>query len=591
MFRTARRITPLIRTLLVGSLCVAGAAASGASVIGCADENAPETHVKRLDDPATRPAAVTRLIQFFEDAMTRDNKDRSGPTVKPLLDKIVEPMTKVCVAGDLDERTNSKLVKFLSDARDERGAPCLVKALKDFKPEATEEDVRWAARAVGPMKLKDASGPLLDVFIKLRPSKLKKVPELYRDVHDALLDIADPAWESQLLERLNRPIKDRKDTQALRDEVYWQVTSAEILGVLRSQKAVKPLIKAVLSPMKADIAPTAVNALIKIGKPAIEPAIALLKSEDKELVDYSKGESLKAAEGPDGKVPESAQKAAATAHIGAAAIILATIGREEAAAPMIEVLDKGDDVARAIIARELPKLPKTPETMKAFQTAYEKTPISLSIPPGLGAREALLEAAGTFFDASLVPWMVKTALDARGEESDLDPIRAATLTTAMKLMTSEQVPEVEKLYNAKAQGPDGKPTTLGKAYEKELKVAKDLIAACGDKVDCYLTKLGEPASQAKETQFQGIKAAYMVGVYGSPDVRQKLVALMPKLTNAAVRFVAVSVIDRFSPKGDAAMASALQKIVDEAEQSKDQNKIAANAPFKTVIYRLNARAQ
>ena len=106
-----------------------------------------------------------------------------------------------------------------------------------------------------------------------------------------------------------------------------------------------------------------------------------------------------------------------------------------------------------------------------------------------------------------------------------------------------------------------------------------------------LAKLAEPASHAKETQFQGIKAAYMVGVHGTPDVRKKLLDLMPKLGNAAVRFVAVSVIDHFSPKGDKAIADQLQKIVDEGESSKDQNKIAGNAPFKTIIYRLTARAQ
>ena len=50
----------------------------------------------------------------------------------------------------------------------------------------------------------------------------------------------------------------------LRDEVYWQTTAAELLGILKAQNAVKPLIKCVISPLKADIAPTAINALIKI---------------------------------------------------------------------------------------------------------------------------------------------------------------------------------------------------------------------------------------------------------------------------------------------------------------------------------------
>lgn len=590
MFRTARRIAPLLQSLLIGAVTVTAASTAVTALVGCADESEPETHVKRLDDVARRTAATTRLVQFFEDAMTKDNKDRNGPNVKPLLDKIIEPMTKICVTGDLEEKTQSKVVKFISDSRDARGADCLVKTLKNFKPEANEEDVRWAARAVGPMGLKAASGPLLDVFLKLRPSKLKKVPELYRDVHDALVDLADPAWEAQLITQLNRPINDRKDMQNLRDEVYWQTTAAELLGTMKSKAAVKPLLKAVISPMKADIAATAVSALIKIGKDAVGPTIALLKGEDKDLVQYSIAENIKGA-GGDAKQQDAAKKGADKAHIGIAAIVLASIGREEAAGPMIEMLATADDLPRAIIARELAKLPKTPETVKAFQAAYEKTPNGLSIPPGLGARESLLEAAGMFYDASFVPWLVSTAIGLKGEADDIDPIRASSLMTVLKLATNDQSAEVEKLLNVKANGPDGKPTTLGKAYEKEWKITKALLSACGEKDECFLAKLAEPASQTTDNQFQGIKAAYMVGVYGTPAVRQRVLDVMPKLTNAAVRFVAVQVVDHLSPKGDVALAAKLQKIVDEGEASKDSNKMAANAPFKTVIYRLNARAQ
>jgi HEAT repeat protein len=589
MFRTARRIAPLLGSLLLGATCTAGVVLTTGSIMGCADENAPETHVKKLSDPATRPGAVTRLIQFFEDAMTRDNKDRNGPTVKPLLDQIVEPMTQICVSGDLDERTQSKLVKFLSDARDPRGEPCLVKVLKDYKPDSTEEDVRWAVRAVGAMKLKSAAAPLIDVFKKMKASK-PKADAIYRDVSDAMKEINDPSWESDLIGLLNRPIADPKDMATKKDELVWQITAAQILGMQKSEKAVLPLLKIVLSPLKADAALTAILGLVKIGKPSIQPTIALLNGENKDLVEYSKIETLKAQGGGD-KPSAEAQKAAATAYISTAALVLATIGREESVPPMLAVLEKAEDVPRAIIAREIAKLPKSPDVVKAFQTAYEKTPITLSIPPGLGAKEALLEASGTFFDPSLTPWIVKTALDAKGEEGDLQPVREASLQAAIKLMTNDQVAEVDKLYNLKATGSDGKPSTLGKGFEKEYKLAKDMVAACGDKVDCYLGKLGEPASHAKETQFQGIKAAYMVGIYGTPDVRQKLLDMMPKITNAAVRFVSVTVIDNLSPKGDPAIADKLQAIVDEAEAKKDSEKMAGNAPFKTVIYRLQARAQ
>ena len=599
MSRSLRRIAPLLHSLFFGAALTSGVMLAAGSLVGCADENDPATHVKKLSEAATRPQAVARLIQFFDDAMSRDKGDRAGPTVAPLLTLMIEELDKTCLNGDLDERTNAKLVKFMSDARDARGSNCLMKALKDYKPERkeTETNVRWAARAIGPMKMKSASKDLLDVFLKLRVSKLKQESELYRDVSDAMVDLADPTWEGELIKKLEQPISDRKDVASLKDEIVWQTTSALLLGNLKSAAAVKPLIKIVLSPNKADIASTAVNALIKIGKPAVEPTIALLHSDDKvkDLIDYSIGENLKANTGADGKMPPAASEAAKTAHVGTAAIILSSIGREDCSAALQEALnkmpEKGNELPRAIIARELPKLPKTDATIKAFQTTYEKTPTALTIPPSSGARESMIDASRNFFDASIVPWIVKTAVDLKGEADAVDPLRAASLVTVLKIMKADQMVEAEKLFGIKADGPDGKPTTLGKAYEKEYKISTELLKACGDKIDCYFGKLVEPASQEEKTQFQGIKSLYMIGILGGPEVRQKIIDTLPKLNNAALRFISGQIIDHHSPKGDTALAATLQKIVDDGEATKDTLKIQGNSSFKTVSYRLNARAQ
>src|SRR6185369_3354322 len=171
---------------------------------GCADENEPGTHVKKLSDPATRAGAVSRLIQFYEDKMTQDKGDRNGPQVKPLLDEIVQPMTETCVAGDLDERTNAKLIKFLSDTRDVKAEPCILKALKDYKPEGCEDDVRAASRYVAANKTKAAAGPLWDAFTKIHPSK-PKGNTAYRDIHDAMIVLLDPSWENPAITYLARP--------------------------------------------------------------------------------------------------------------------------------------------------------------------------------------------------------------------------------------------------------------------------------------------------------------------------------------------------------------------------------------------------
>ncbi len=591
MVHSARKIALVLRQLLAGSALMATTATASVALVACTDENDPATHVKRLEDPAQAPTSVKRLIQFFEDAMTRDKGDRNGPTVKPILDAIVEPMAKVCEGTSLNERTKSSVVKFLSDARDPRAMPCFKKVLEDFKVNTNEEDVRWVSRAASAMELKELSEPMFKVFTTIKVAE-PKAATIYRDVHDAVLALATPAYEATCMSLLEKTVDKSGDMKTLKNELFWQITAAEILGKLKSEKAIKPLMKAVLSPAKADVAATAVSALIKIGKPAIGPASELLAGNDKELVEYSTMENLKGAAGADGKIPEAAKKAAEKAHVQTAAIILATIGREEATPILIAAIGKSEDNAvKAILARELTKLPRTAESVETFKTTFEKLPMDTMIPPGQGAKESLLEASTVFFDASLVGWMVKTAGDAKGEQQDVDAVRGSTLLSAMKLAKADQMADIDALAATKGVGADGKPSTVGKAYEKELKMTKELLDACKDQIDCYIGKIGEGDSQEKERQFVGIKAAYMLGVLGGPEVKDKIIAVLPKVRNAAIRFVSVSVIDFHSPKGDPALADKLQKMVDDAEEKKDQEMMTANSPLPTVINRLRARAQ
>jgi len=114
----------------------------GVVAVGCTDENDPKTWVGQLNDQAKQVQAVNRIVQKYEDALTQDKKDRAGPTVKPLLDIVVDPMTKLCTDGKMTDQTRTKVVKFLADSWDPRAVPCLKKTLEDFKPGTNEGDVQ-----------------------------------------------------------------------------------------------------------------------------------------------------------------------------------------------------------------------------------------------------------------------------------------------------------------------------------------------------------------------------------------------------------------------------------------------------------------
>ncbi len=595
MRRTPRSHAQTLRSLLLGAALVPTTLLGLGTLTGCRDENDPMTYVAELSDPGKQPAALKRLVQFYEDAMTKDKKDRNGPNVKPLLDKIVEPLAKVCVEANLQARTRSTLIKFLSDARDAKAEPCLKKTLADYKPDTTEEDVQNVMRAVAAMKLKSLSPEVMKVFTTMQISK-PKANLIQKDVKAAVVAIADKAQEADFIKLLERPIADVKERQAVLDEAYWQIISAIALGEMKSEAAVEPLLKVVLTPAKADVRNTALVALVKIGQPAVGPVEGLLKGDAAELIKLSTEEQLKVVEkDKDGKIPDAAKKAAEKAHIATAAEVLGSLGSESSVAPLVSAIDKADDATKVTIALVLPLLPRSPATVDAFKKIFDGAKMDLEV-PGVGrAKELLIDGSPDFFDASLVPWVVKSAQDAKGEQADVDALRGLALQAAMKAMKADQLAEVEALANTKAQGTgsDGKPqeSTVGKAFEKEFKLAKELVTNCKDNVDCYVAKLTDEASQSKDGQFAGIKAGYMIAILGDPSVRSKIVDAIPKIDNGAVRFSALKALQALSPQGDADSAGKLLALLDKAEEAKDDKLVQEYQVFTQVAARLRARVK
>jgi len=125
----------------------------GLAFAGCADENDPQTWVKRLDDPVQRPQAIKRLGQFYEDALSNapGKEKREDPGVKKVLDTIIDPLTKTYTGGGLDDKTRKDLMKSLSNMRDPRTGPAFAKAFNEYELGKTDEDVKFAAESVAAM--------------------------------------------------------------------------------------------------------------------------------------------------------------------------------------------------------------------------------------------------------------------------------------------------------------------------------------------------------------------------------------------------------------------------------------------------------
>jgi len=580
MLRSSRTVVSLIRSLVLGTATTTTATVMVASVlVGCKDESQPDFWVEKLSDASWKARAVKRLEQFFEDAVTKNGNDVKAAEVQELINKTVDPLTK-CYVEDydaLDSKTRVSLIQLLASFKDKRTEPALKKAFEQFiKTPATakdESDVKWAAKATGDLKLESLAGPMVEAFTKLRASTMLG-GVTYKDYSESMLDMPSKSWVGPLTARLEREItppgKDKALIDPFKDELFWQTTAAQLLGIIGDPAAVVPLMKVMLDPNKVDVQTTAALALVKLGKPTVDAASALIAGKG-DLVAFS----LRRIKEITGKEEKG------TPYVATAALVLGSTGRSDAAPALVAALNAEKDAStKAVIARELAKVPATADTLAAFKSAYESMTLETEIPPGGGALEALTEAAGQFYDPSLVDWLLDRAAKTKGSGDDLKSYQAAVTQTVMKLAKADQLPAVKAAVDK-----------YGSAdiEQKLYKLVEAQVKACGDRAACYVAAIQKSENQDQNTQFAGVKAGYMIAILGDNAARDELLGAIDGIKNAAVRYVAASAIDHLTPKGDKGVSAKLNAIITKNAKSSDREKAAIDNGLKQVMYRIDAR--
>ena len=368
-----------------------------------------------------------------------------------------------------------------------------------------------------------------------------------------------------LLEKIGRSVErprssDASQLEGYQSQLYWQQTSAELLGSLGDASATKPLLKVLMEKDKAEVADAALLGIVKIGANAVPILVDVMAGKDAEMVEFAKSKSSEAIGN-------------AKSYVSASAMALGATGRVEARAPMIQALKSADnEVNRAVVARELTALPAYADAIKAFQAGYDKVPSSASIwPSRLAARPALLAASARFYDGEVALWLANQANGSKGKDEETT---SAALLTAIKLMKGPSVAKLKAVVDK-----------IGGEKEKSaFKAASELLAKCADDVDCYVARLQDDDSG---DGFVGLKAAHMVGMLGDTRAGMELVRLLPKLRDADVRAAALLAIDHAVQKDTTAVADALQKLLD--DKSSETSVALSKAAAEQVVHRLRAR--
>ena len=551
-------------------LGLAAVASTSVFLAGCADEADPNTWVKRLDDPAQRAPAIKRLSAFFDDTMTKSNKNREAPEMKTLLDAIVPPLTKTYVSVALDEKTRKDLIKLLADTRDPRTAPALAKAFNEYEPGSTDEDVKFAAQSVigqtqtGKVSDQSVIDALWSCFAKFQASKAKSI-NLVTDLHDAVLAVKDPSYGPKAVEKLAAPVDPAIPAQSLDQIQFWQRTAIQILGELRFAPGAKALVTVVMTPSKADLRATANAALMRMPQAAEPQLIAALKGTD----------------------PDFAKLAALfedKSYVVVAGDSLSWLSRPAGKAAILDALAAADnDQNRALLAQSLIHYPPDSGNVKAFLDAYKKIPptASLAMMRGANAHGVLTQASAQFYDPSLTDWLVKEITTAKGEAAD--EMQLFALDAALKLAQPSQLAKVGEAVNKE-----------GTPREKEMfKLASDVVNKCHEDAACYVGFLGQPIPSSPPTAAEGaVKAAWMAVEYGrgKAETRDSLIDKLSSVKNAGARLAVAEAIDALSPGGDAAAADKLDKLVASDKATGDRDLIMGDDVVVKVSARLRARA-
>ncbi|MBX3206711.1 MAG: hypothetical protein KF764_16700 [Labilithrix sp.] len=544
----------LSRTCLVAAPIVLASTA----MVACADENDPKTWVKRLDDPAQRAPAIKRLDEMFNAAMGSESNNREAPKVKAVVDDSIEALAKTYTAGGLDEKTRKDLIKLIADMGDPRAAPAFAKAFKDYEPGKNDDDVKFAAQGSSRLsnsgKLTDQ--PLIDAlwdcFAKFQPSKAKSI-NLVKDLQSAVKTVKHPSWGPKAVALLNAPVTDPKNPDQGMDQLqFWQLTAVQLIGDTKFTAGVGPLVKVLMTPTKRDLTFPVRLALHKMPKEAEPELIKALKGE---------GDYQKLAEA----YPEKA-------YLPLIAEPLAYISRPSGLTAIQEALTTADtDQNRTILATYLTYFPTDPKNVKAYTDAYAKIAPNAAIPlmGGANGHAILAGTAANFFDPSLTEWILKEVASAKGEAADAMP--ASGLPAAIKLMTVEQ---------AKAVG-DAVNKIPGQAIEKDMfKSASAVLDKCKKDAACYLGVLDTPVPSAPPAAKMGhVKAVWMAVELHPDDTRTKLLERVEKVKDGSVRLAILEGIDTLSPKGDAAIADKLEKLV-------ETERAAGNAAGTDEMYRI-----
>ena len=513
--------------------------------LGChAAKDDPEGQANELSDPVRRENAIFNLKEIYTTTLAQNGGDRGSEPVKAVADVVVDPLTQAYLDYPEDRINGLEILNLLAEIQDPRSLPALVEGL-NWRTEVSEDHAIRAAQTIQAIDFPPADrttiitslGRSLERITGSRPEDNKMRVAMIR-----ALGSLDDQGATEILTSI--ATKQDENQNFLINRL-----AAQQLGELRDPSAIPALIKCLFlfAPGRPDMRmnDVAAEALILIGRPSLEPLLAVLQGKDATANAIAKHyiDAVKA------RRPDLATKMTVRQVTGGeASFALGALGFSEALEPLLVEASSSDtarklNAAIALVRIDVPE-PQRERVRTTLKNVYKSLPKGYE---GVVMRGQLLAAIAHTYDPEMMPFIFEQASDRRANPE----LRLIAVTNYALLANAAEAANLASLIAKEKRSEDG-------GYREkfaENQPLLDLAKECDIKVACWVSK----AKSAEAVNAR--KGAYMLGRYGTGN-QQAIDALVDQLGNdeLGVRLSALMATDQIAIKGSSAAVAKIDEL-------------------------------
>ena len=496
------------------TLCAIGAML--ALAIGChADPNDPAGQAGELSDAVRRENAIANLHRLSPAAGARAAGDRTAQGPRAVADVTVERLTATYVEHPEDMQNGLRILDLLVEMRDPRSLPALTKAL-EWRPEVSEEHAIRAARVLQQIELDDAQKGEVVAAISTALRAVRQNRGVDNRMRIEFLRALGTIGDARATPVLEEVLLRQAETQ----DFLINRLAAEQMGRIADPASAPALIKALYlfgaNNPAMRMNDVAGQALVRIGRPALEPLLATLRGENAEANQIA-AQYIAAVRQRDAAA--AGQMSQQSIISNEASFALGQLGFREAIDPLIAETQAGgtgalspQDAGRVMgAAIALVSINReesdTQRIRDALLAAYNRVE--------LPSQMQLLVGMQHFMDPGLLPFLLQKAQRPRRVEDEIPDQRVLAYRAYAFLANAEEIAALQALQRSE---PEGITRDAWADFDPMIAATTE----CNQDLACWQRKLTDSSGLVAR------KAAYMVARYGRGNA-EAIAALVGQL--------------------------------------------------------------